>query len=141
MGAATSLDYEVKDSYKIRVRAADRFGGRDFIEVTIAVINVDEAGTVSLSSMEPQVGTVLTATVTDPDGSVSDVTWSWAKSSDQSAWTDISGGTSATYTPVRGDGENYLRATATYIDGEGSGKAAVGGIGQCGACRSAHRRY
>jgi hypothetical protein len=125
VGAATSLDYEVKDSYKIRVRAADRFGGRDFIEVTIGVINVDEAGTVSLSSMEPQVGTVLTATVSDPDGRVSDVTWSWAKSSDQSAWTDISGGTSATYTPVRGDGENYLRATATYIDGEGSGKTAV----------------
>ena len=128
VGAATSLDYEVKDSYKIRVRATDPlrpFHGRDEIEVTIAVINVDEAGTVSLSSMEPQVGTVLTATVTDPDGSVSDVTWSWAKSSDQSAWTDISGATSATYTPVRGDGENYLRATATYIDGEGSGKTAV----------------
>jgi hypothetical protein len=125
VGAATSLDYEVKDSYKIRVRAMDPFGERDEIEVTIAVINVDEAGTVSLSSMEPQVGTVLTATVSDPDGRVSDVTWSWAKSSDQSAWTDISGGTSATYTPVRGDGENYLRATATYIDGEGSGKTAV----------------
>ena len=128
VGAATSLDYEVKDSYKIRVRATDPlspFRGRDSIEVTIAVINVDEAGEVSLSSMEPQVGTVLTATVTDPDGSVSDVTWSWAKSSDQSAWSDISGATSATYTPVRGDGENYLRATATYIDGEGSGKTAV----------------
>ena len=125
VGAATSLDYEVKDSYKIRVRAMDPFGERDEIEVTIAVINVDEAGTVSLSSMEPQVGTVLTATVSDPDGRVSDVTWSWAKSSDQSAWTDISGATSATYTPVRGDGENYLRATATYIDGEGSGKTAV----------------
>ena len=128
VGAATSLDYEVKDSYKIRVRATDPFRpfrGRDSIEVTIAVINVDEAGEVSLSSMEPQVGTVLTATVTDPDGSVSDVTWSWAESSDQSAWSDISGATSATYTPVRGDGENYLRATATYIDGEGSGKTAV----------------
>ena len=130
VGAATSLDYEVKDSYKIRVRATDPLSpirGRDEIEVTIAVINVDEAGKVSLSSMEPQVGTVLTATVTDPDGSVADVTWSWAKSSDQSAWTDISGATSATYTPVRGDGENYLRATATYIDGEGSGKTAVAG--------------
>ena len=128
VGAASSLDYEVKDSYKIRVRATDPLSpirGRDEIEVTIAVINVDEAGKVSLSSMEPQVGTVLTATVTDPDGSVADVTWSWAKSSDQSAWTDISGATSATYTPVRGDGENYLRATATYIDGEGSGKTAV----------------
>ena len=125
VGAATILNYEVKNSYKIRVRAVDPSGERDFIEVTIAVINVDEAGTVSLSSMEPQVGTVLTATVTDPDGSVSDVTWSWAKSSDQSAWTDISGGTSATYTPVSGDGENYLRVTATYIDGEGSGKTAV----------------
>ena len=125
VGAATSLDYEVQDSYKIRVRAMDPFGERDEIEVTIAVINVDEAGTVSLSSMEPQVGTVLTATVSDPDGRVSDVTWSWAKSSDQSGWTDISGAMSATYTPVRGDGENYLRATATYIDREGSGKTAV----------------
>ena len=94
------------------------------IEVTISVINVDEAGTVSLSPMEPQPGTALTATLTDLDGSISGVTWSWAKSSDGSAWTNISGATSATYTPVAGDEENYLRATATYTDGEGSGKTA-----------------
>ena len=124
VGAGTDLDYETKDSYRVRVRVTDPSNAAAEIEVTISVINVDEAGTVSLSSMEPQAGAALTATLTDLDGSVSGATWSWAKSSDRSTWTDISGATSATYTPVAGDGENYLRATATYTDGEGSGKTA-----------------
>ena len=33
-------------------------------------------------------------------------------------------GTSATYTPVADDVGDYLRATASYTDGEGSGKSA-----------------
>ena len=124
VGAGTDLDYETKDTYSVRARVTDSSNAASEIEVTISVINVDEAGTVSLSSMEPQAGTALTATLTDLDGSISGVAWSWAKSSDRSAWTNISGATSATYTPVASDGESYLRATATYTDGEGSGKTA-----------------
>ena len=118
------LDYEAKDSYTVEVTVTDPSNAGAVIMVTIKVTNEDEAGTVSLSSMEPQVGAALTATLTDPDGNVSGVTWSWARSSDQSAWTDISEATSATYTPVSADGDNYLRATAAYTDGHGAGKTA-----------------
>ena len=124
VGDETDLDFETKDTYSVTVRATDPDNGRDEIEVTISVTNVDEAGTVALSSMMPQVGTALTATLTDPDGSVSDVTWSWASSSDESTWTDISGATSASYTPVTDDGGKYLRATPAYTDGHGPDKSA-----------------
>ena len=120
----TDLDYEAKDSYTVEVTVTDPSNAGAVIMVTIEVTNEDEAGTVSLPSEQPQAGTALTATLTDPDGNVSGVTWSWARSSDQSTWTDISEAPSATYTPVSADGDNYLRATATYTDGEGSGKTA-----------------
>ena len=54
----------------------------------------------------------------------------WASSSDwdvstqTGTWSDINGATSASYTPVDGDVDNYLRATASYTDPEGSGKSA-----------------
>ena len=124
VGTATDLDYEAKDSYTVEVTVTDPSNAGAVLMVTIEVTNEDEAGTVSLSSMEPQVGTALTATLTDPDGNVSGVTWSWARSSDQSTWTDISEATAATYTPVSADGDNYLRATAAYTDGHGAGKTA-----------------
>ena len=124
VGTATDLDYEAKDSYTVEITVTDPSNAGAVLMVTIEVTNEDEAGTVSLSSMEPQVGTALTATLTDPDGNVSGVTWSWARSSDQSTWTDISEATSATYTPVSADGDNYLRATAAYTDGHGAGKTA-----------------
>ena len=120
----TDLDYEAKDTYTVEVTVTDPSNAGAVIMVTIEVTNEDEAGTVSLPSMEPQVGSALTATLTDPDGNVSGVTWSWARSSDQSTWTDISEATSATYTPVSADGDNYLRATAAYTDGHGAGKTA-----------------
>ena len=53
------------------------------------------------------------------------MTWLWARSPNgTSSWTLISGATSASYTPVFDDVGRYLRATASYTDGEGSGKSA-----------------
>ena len=126
-----ALDYETKNSYSVIVSVHD--GGDsdgnadttvdDTIEVTINVTDEDEAGSVTLSSTQPQAGTALTATLTDPDGSIAAATWVWASSTDGSTgWTDISGATSASYTPTAGDGDRYLRVTATYTDGEGPGK-------------------
>ena len=93
--------------------------------MTITVNNIDEKGEVALSWRRPQVGTELEATLTDPDGSVSGDTWQWARSSTRGgSYTDISGETSATYTPVAGDVGKYLRASVSYTDGEGSGKTA-----------------
>ena len=45
--------------------------------VTIMVTNVDENGTVTLSAQQPQVGVPITASVDDPDGGVTDITWQW----------------------------------------------------------------
>ena len=94
------------------------------IPVTITVTNVEEAGTLGLSSVQPQVDTPLTATLSDPDGGVTGTTWEWKSSSDQTNWADISGATGGSYTPVAGDVGNYLMVTASYTDGEGSGKSA-----------------
>ena len=122
-----------KDSYEVTVSVHD---GRDAsgnadtttdetITVTITVTNIDETGTVTLSSAQPQVYAAFTATLTDPDGSISDVTWQWESSPDGSTnWTAIGGATAATYTPAAGYAGNYLRATASYTDGEGPGKSA-----------------
>ena len=122
VGDSTTLDYETKTSYSVDVSAADPYGATAMIAVTIMVTNMDEEGTVTLSTMEPQVGVELTATLDDPDGTVSGDTWQWAWSSDGSTWTDITEATDTAYTPVAADEGNYLRATASYTDGEGSGK-------------------
>ena len=132
VGTDTSLDYETKASYRVTVTATDTSNATDTITVTINVTNVDEAGAVALSPAQPVVRTALTATLTDPDGTISATTWVWAGSSDWDAsieagtWNDISGETSASYTPVTGDVGKYLRATVSYTDGEGAGKSAQG---------------
>ena len=121
------LDYETQSSYTVTVIATDPAGAAGRITVTITVNDVNEPGTVSLSWKQPQVGTELTATLADPDGDISGITWQWAKSdssSKNSNYTDISGETASTYTPVAADVNKYLRATASYTDGEGTGKSA-----------------
>ena len=128
------LDYETKDSYSVTVTARDRPVDdpevqSDTITVTINVTNEEEPGEVTLSSVHPQVGTELTATLEDPDGSVSGKTWKWYKSSDlpsQNNWTEIPGATSASYTPVTADEGDFLRATVTYTDRHGSDQTAHG---------------
>ncbi len=130
---AAALDYETKGSYTVTVSVRDSkdadgnpdTADDDTITVTIYVENVEEAGSIQLSSSQPQVDTELIAMLTDPDGVDSTVTWQWESSSDQSTWTAISGETSDSYTPVADDESNYLRVTASYTDGEGPGKTAV----------------
>ena len=86
----------------------------------------DRAGTVTLSSTQPRVGAALTATLTDPNGSVSGVTWRWESSPNgRSNWATVSGAASATHRPVDGDVGHYLRAMASYTDGHGAGKSAM----------------
>ena len=126
------LDYEVKSGYSVTVSVHD---GRDAdgnvdatvdqtIAVVITVTNVDEAGTVTLSASQPQVGDVITASLDDPDLGVSGEAWRWERSSDQTNWNDTDGAASDSYTPVTTDLGYYLRATASYADGHGSGKSA-----------------
>ena len=127
------LDFETEPSFSVVVSVHD---GKDAnhntdattdatITVTVTVTNVDEEGGVTLPSGQPQVGIELTATLTDPDGSVSETTWEWESSSDGSTgWAVIEGATSNSHTPSDADAGNYLRATASYTDGHGAGKTA-----------------
>ena len=126
VGDGTNLDYEgEKNTYGVEVTATDPSGATAMITVTIAVTNLDEAGTVTLSSGKPTVGDDLTATLGDPDGDLTDVTWQWSKTMTPNmmdSWMDI--GTGGMYTVMDDDEGYYLRATATYTDGEGMGKMA-----------------
>ena len=86
--------------------------------MTVTVTNEDEAGMVSISPLQPQVGTLLTATVSDLDGVAATGTWQWASSYSKSGpWTDIPARSGDdTYRPVDGDLGKYLRATVQYRD-------------------------
>ena len=118
------LDFETQSVYEVTVRVSDDRNASDDVDVTITITNVDEAGTVSVSPEQPKSGTALTVSLSDPDGSVSDISWQWAASSDGSNWSDISGANSDSYTPVADDVGIYLRATASYTDRHGSGRSA-----------------
>ena len=120
----TALDFETRSSYSVGARASDGRNGQATIAVTIAVTNVEEAGTVSLSSANPEVGVTLTAMLEDPDGGVSDVSWSWERSMNLTTWMAIPGSGSAAYTPTEADEGYHLRVTAAYSDDHGPNKRA-----------------
>ena len=88
--------------------------------MTIAVTNLDEAGTAGVLAT-PVPGAALAApTVTDPDGAVTSLQYVWQISDDPQAeppvWTDISGATGASYTPTSGDAGKFLRVVISYLD-------------------------
>ena len=124
--SGTTLNYESgRTSYTVIVSVHDDEASV-VASVTINVNNVDEDGSVSLSSARPRVSAALTASLTDPDGLVSITSWQWARSANSSTgWRDIVRANSYRYRPVANDGGNYLRATASYTDGHGSGKEAA----------------
>ena len=89
------MDHEATATYSVTVTATDTAGATGTISVTITVNNLDEPGTVTLSSLQPLVAIPLTATLDDPDGVSGSVTWSWERSPDgTSDWAVISGETS-----------------------------------------------
>ena len=135
------LDFEEQEIYIVSIEVSDRrdAAGRsssyidDTIEnVIITVENVEEEGTVTLTTATNRVQATVPVTpdLTDPDEVDGTINWQWARSSNRSAWEDID--TGATYTPSatdEGDMDeedqgNYLRVTASYTDGEGSDKTA-----------------
>ena len=121
-------DTNVSDTYLVTVEATDSTRKKGMEDVTVTVTNVDEPGTVKLTTLRPMAGVALTASVTDPDSRVSGAvvdsgvtgaTWQWARSqSGTSGWEDIDKATGAIYPPADGDAGYYLRATATYKDKE-----------------------
>ena len=111
-------DYEAADSHTVTVQASDGTTDPATQALTVTINNLDEAGSLTLSSEQPQVDAALTATLSDPDGA-SDIIWLWERSSNRSTWTEIDDETSNSYTPETGDISNYLRVRVTYTDGHG----------------------
>ena len=120
-----TYDFETKPRYSVTVTADDSNGGTADKAVTITLTNLEEAGTVTLSTYEPTARAAITATLTDPDNGITGTTWQWSKSDSQNGTYDnISSATSATYIPADGDVGKFLKATASYDDDEGSGRNA-----------------
>ena len=112
--------------YNITVNVTDSNGMSDSRDVVVEVENVNEDGTITLSHLQPEVGSPFTATLTDPDGGVRDVTWQWAtcanRSDDTSCTTDSpdaipgTAGAMRAYTPATSTPPLHLHVTATYSD-------------------------
>ena len=118
--------------YNVTVEVTDSSGNTSARAVTVTVVDIEERGTVTLSHVQPEDGVDIRASLDDPDGSVSGVTWRWATNVNNSfTLEDLQDrdyredATSATYTPVLEDVGNYLYAIASYTDGEGASKTAM----------------
>ena len=115
---------------------------RSYYKVTVEVTDVDEDGSVSLSTLQPQAGIALNvngtagvatddaaAALKDQDASPAQITaakWKWEQSSAMDGpWTLISGETLPSYTPAADVAGMYVRLTATYNDKHGDDKTAM----------------
>ena len=139
--AEHKIDHEKQVSYSITVVARSGEGLRRLsaaLDVTIEVVDREDPGEAVLSQREPQMGRMVHARVSDPDGGIQIKRWVWEKSDvitvDEGGapsaecmddpgtvidavggWTRI-GGVSTSYTPESDDVGRCLRATVTYTD-------------------------
>ena len=137
-------DSDTDNVYEVTVAAEEDSSDADTadadsVAVSVTILNVDEPGTVVLSNSVPTIGEALTASLSDPDGSVADIEWAWERSVGRSAWEMIDAATGASYTPTAADSEDYLRVTATYARRRGYGKDGTSGGVESTAGRAAEQ--
>ena len=144
-------NFEDKRSYSITITARSR-GRSSTLDVTIEVVDTENDGSVSLSQRQPQVGTEIYATVSDPDGGVRISRWEWERSEttvdangnpsaecvddpdnqirvvNEDSWRSIEGATKAAYTPKSADVDKCLRATVFYTDNMGVTEEDAAGV-------------
>ena len=117
------VDGGADNTYELTLSAAAGGSVTDTHAFTVTVTDVDEEGALSLSSTRPALGSALTAVLTDPDGVTGGTAvWRWERSTGRNAWAVIAGAAAASYTPPAADTNAFLRVTATYADGHGTGK-------------------
>ena len=115
---------------KARVSYTDSFGSQTAESAYTSPVAAasDQPGSISLSTTKPQVGQPITATLSDPDGRVSNLRWSWlyfSASGASEGSEEVSGtGLSSTFTPSSVLAGIRLRARVLYDDGHGTGKSA-----------------
>ena len=135
VNTGASINYESAEptSYRVNVMVTD---GEDdsgatqsqpttdaTATVVIEIVNVDEPGTVTLSTSSPQLGVGLFATLTDPDGrkgGIYNSWWSRANNADGpfflTADDYLETFRSKTYTPKEADKYMYIKYTVQYFD-------------------------
>ena len=131
--SGANIDYERSDrSYSITVSVTDGEDASGDAEspptidattsVSIAVINIDEPGTITMSTTAPKVGAELTASVSDPDDEtllIYKVDWSRAANAD-APFIDIPRSVrdmaNLSYTPTAADQSKYLKVAVFYIE-------------------------
>ena len=122
----SASDSDTDNAYEVTLHASTAGSSTSVTQaVTVTVSDTDEAGTLTLSSTRPKLGTTLTATLSDPDVVDGTPTYAWERSIRPNAWKTITAATSATYTPAAADTGTFLRATATYTDDHGAAKTAA----------------
>ena len=152
-------DFEDQSSYSITVVAHSGEGSRSLsaaLDVTIEVVDGEDAGAVVLSQRQPEVGIAILATASDDDGGVTIKRWMWELSDevtvsaqgapsaecvddpgtpgiDAVAWPSdgratIAGATSAVYAPKASDVGHCLRAVAFYTDNVDPGEERAEGV-------------
>ena len=57
--------------------ATDNEGLETEKELTITVMNVDELGKLTLSTIQPTIAREVTAILTDPDNGINNAAWQW----------------------------------------------------------------
>ena len=129
-GSARHLGENPAGVWTIRIRDRVSGGGQNTLKSWSLTIHghtptSDTQGTVTLSSNQPRVGEPLTATLSDPDGEATELTWTWERSADGFVWTVITEATADSYTPMQDDVGYFLRATVAYTDGDGPDKSAL----------------
>ena len=113
--------------YKVTVVTFDGDGGRGEYDVCIAVMNINEAGKITLFDeddvelVQPRAYGAITAKLTDPDGGVTGLMWQWSRAqvdppTTLDGRTEIDNATSGTYMATNEDTSFFLHVAATYMD-------------------------
>ena len=63
--------------YEVTVQSTDSGANTGSLDITVTVGNVEEPGVVTLSNLQPEDDIAITATLTDPDGGITDLEWQW----------------------------------------------------------------
>ena len=129
-----TVDYESKSSYSLTFSVTDGEDASgstesepttdDTAHVSIRVTNIDEPGTVKLSTTDPRVGRSVRASISDPDGFPKPFRIEWARAFRATSafipFLPISGSdmTPESYTPTEDDKYQFLRVTIFYFDNE-----------------------
>jgi endoglucanase len=125
IAGATSQSYTIGYSdggHDLRVLATytDQAGHAESLQKSIATIDVDRPGTLTVDSSTGTfaAGAQVTAHISDPDG-VGTATYQWASMGTDGQWHNINGATGQSYTLTAADAGKQIDVTANYVDLQG----------------------